>query len=151
MPEEAQKKLYLSIELDLLIDEVLGDRHYCCISERLAIGLIKLTNNHPDRGIFVLMKDELSPELKYPILWRYSAWVNESARRKRAIERAQREQDERWVRDANISNLMRAILRKFPVSESQASMIATRLWREQQLEIASACGLTRIITNVKDI
>lgn len=149
--EQAQEKLYLRIELDLLLEEILGDRHYCCISERLAVGLIKLTNNHPDRGIYVLMKDELSPDLKYPILWRYSAWVNESARRKRTRERAQKEQDERWIRDANVSNLTRCILRKFPVTDSQASMIATKMWREQNMPLINVCGLTRIITDVKDI
>ena len=135
---------------DLFIAEVLDTDLGCrYITQRTAT--ILALDKSLVKKIYIQTHTFDGKPLEEPLLWKYDLWMQSSERYAKQKARQDRERDERFVFDANVSNLTRVILRVARVNDSQAQMIATKMVREQNWEGAKQLGLKKVITDVKEI
>ena len=134
----------LLIGLKEYIQDVLGDTHFQPIGFDRAEAIIAITGNS---GLcYVQFPSENCPELKVPLLWKYSAWADSVERNRQSRLRDEKERVLRHIFEENVIRVKRAILRQMFVSDSQAALLAHRfVSKKRNLEIV-ALGVTLVTT-----
>ena len=140
----------ITLPLQDLIDNVLGDNHYCAISKGLAKRIMLKTLNQ--RLVFVQLKDEEDNELPLPVLWLYGPWVQSCERHRAAKARSDKERDVRNILAANIHNLSRCIRRQYKtLNDDQAGMIARKMIVENNTAGFEYFKLPKLITKAEEL
>jgi hypothetical protein len=91
-------------------------------------------------------------ELAKPYLWLYSDWYNCSQRYYADKERSERERVERWIKNANIENLTKALMKSQGFDKKYAQETAINLLRKgATIEVLEVFGLKKLITSEKEL
>jgi hypothetical protein len=118
--------------LNEYVNELLGDSHYRKIEQKTARLIIALPRwNEYCHVQFVDRDDE---QLRYPVLWNLHAWRCDTESWRIAKTRADKRRIDKFLFDANVEIIKRAILKSFLVTPDQASVLAHKWLRDNAFE-----------------
>lgn len=99
----------------------------------------------------VEFEDKEGNKLKKPYLWRYAEWKSSSDTyyRKKKYDHDQRVK--MWLKEKNIDNLAKCIIKSTKMSIEQARPIATKLLEKGNMEVLNFMGLNRLVTKESEL
>jgi hypothetical protein len=133
---------------DLLGDEVNG---IACtsITEQTAIILQHLLK---DSLLWkVEFNDKEGNPLKSPLLWRYKEWRTSSDTYHRQKKYDYDRRIKLFIKEKNVDNIARSIMKDTKMSIEQARPIAAKLLEKGNLEVIQYMGVSRIITKEEEL
>jgi len=143
----------VTLPLHDLIKDILGDDSngvMCAIiTHNTAIILDVLLKDSTKWKVEFNNKD--GEPLKEPILWRYSEWKSSNDTYTRQKLYAHKERVTRWIKDKNIDDLARAIVKETRMTIEVARPIAASVFRKGNVEVLNYLGLKKIITKEEEL
>lgn len=90
---------------------------------------------------------------KQPILWWYDDWKTASSTYKVQKEYIRKEQEERWILTANVEMVAKAIIRKAPVGEDVARLMAYNMMKSENpiLVLKNFFGINKLKERIEEI
>lgn len=162
------KTINITISLQQFVDSHLGrnssgavypDGHYggdkmmwSCrpIQTEIAEIIVLLTDNK--HTCFIQWDDDYSNHLKQPLLWDYGEWLKHSDRHQRAQAYSQHQREERFILEANIKLLSKAITSAISLEGEHATLLAHKLLlRQQHGKIRLLAPDIKLITSIEEI
>jgi hypothetical protein len=146
-------EILTSVPLEELLNAILpkeGAEQNRAIAKNLALILDNALKDRLDYKVQFTSFDE--EELTHPLLWLYKDWYNCSSHYYANKERSEQERVERWIKNANINNLTRALIKSQGLDESFARKTAIEILKKgTSLEVLKLFGLNRIITKENEL
>ena len=143
----------VTVPLNDLIWSLLGDDAQGLDKTRITQSLALILAQH--------LKDSLKWKVEFetkdgealtcPLLWRYSEWYASSERYMKAKLYAEKERIAMFIRDANVENMARAIMKTTRMSLEDARPTATMLVHKGNVECMMFLGLKKWITNESEL
>ena len=118
----------ITLPLDKLLDELLGDDHYRHVSPDIADILFAVCKNQ--NLIFIQREDRNGMKLQVPRLWRLWAWRQDTESWLAAKRRSDIERDARFVFEENVKRVAKAITRETFIEGDAARALAYRKMRK---------------------
>ena len=95
--------------------------------------------------------DKEGNKLDKPYLWRYTDWKSSSDTYHRQKLYAHNERIKRWLKDKNIDNLAKCIMKSTKMSIEQARPIAATVFEKGNMEVLNFLGLNRLVTKESEL
>lgn len=90
--------------------------------------------------------------LKYPTLWLYNFWYSDYERYLNAKARSEKDRIERWIKQSNIDNLTRGLMKTQGLEEKFARQTAVNLLNKGAgMEILQMFGMKKVITKEEEL
>lgn len=144
----------VSLPLDILVKDLLGEAHYVSISRLTAEILYgHCKNRHTCHIQFPGEEDVdvMGRVINEPILWSMSAWQSAVERRLKAKLRSDRERDERFIFEANIKLVGKALAR-FSGLEFEIARLTARRWLvDKDHAKIRAIGVVKLYTTIQEL
>lgn len=152
----SKKKQHLvSVPLELQIKELLGGFDFVEISDDMAEILLLHTKDQtmfhvqmPEDGYSLDVNG--NPILK-PRLWSLLHWNNSVERWKRRQEVSRIEREARFIEEANVKRVSKAILKMFSLNPDAATCIALTIVRNKDKLKAKAFGVEKLVESFDEI
>lgn len=141
--------------LSEIVEHLLHGYDYVTVSEHVAEVLLMCTGNkHTCHVQLPSDPDAVSVSgitITKPRLWNINCWNASVERGLKASLRAEAERNARFVYQANVNQVVRCILKQWPVHIDQANTIARVMLDRKQYDKILAMGVKSIIMRVEDI
>lgn len=141
-----------AVPLDDLLEAILPARTEQNKALPKSIALI-LANALKDRLDYKIQFNDFDgKELEHPLLWLYNDWYNQSTRYYAEKEKSEKERVERWIRNQNIDNLTKALMKSQGFDRKYAEETAISLLRKgATMEVLEVFGLRKLITKENEL
>lgn len=144
----------VSLPLNTLIHDLLGNNHYVSISQLTAEVILMHTGNKHSCHIQMPSDsdvDVLGRFIDSPLLWETNAWNRSVERYHKEKIRAQTEREARFVFEGNVKLIARAILRMAYVHPDAARMLGHQMLSKKDFARIKAVGVKQLYENVKEL
>jgi hypothetical protein len=144
----------ITLPLQTLVHHILRGEHYVPISSDVAEIILHHTNNkHTCHVQFPSDEDVdiLGNFIETPMLWEYGAWCRSSEKWLKMRVRSQKERDERFILEANITQVARCILRQAYVTPDAARMIARSMITKKDYARIKLVGCKKLFTTIEEL
>lgn len=148
-------KSHLGIGNFIDLDGIVEFKHYWSyrpVSLDVAKQILAVTNN--EHTCYIQFADEHSPHLKEPLLWEWNAWTSQCDKWKRAAERSRIEREQRFIRDANVILIAKALVKLTGGNmdyEMALESADKMMMRDNWAIAAKGIGVSKLITKVEEI
>lgn len=145
----------VTLYLQTLCHDLLGEAHYVSISNETAAMILLATQNQ--HTVFVQLPsdkenvDILGKPLTSPRLWKMDAWRMASERHMRQKILAKQRMDAKNIYDANVRIVARIVQRFTGLDHDPCIVIAHTCLKNNDVARMQAMGVTKLITSVDEL
>ena len=131
MMSEKKERKKITLFLDEYLEDLLGDNHSIPIRQSLAEQLeIQLKGSQLHHIQFA---DQYSPDLRKPLLWKYSAWKESVVLWDRQKKRSHDERVARFILEHNVKSLAKILMRDYFMDENTARSASLSMIKKNKL------------------
>lgn len=114
--------------------------------------IVGLTKNSPECGYYVETVDRDGNKMPFPKVWQYTTWKQSNDLLEKQRKYSQQQRDERFVFEANVKLVQRAVRQTLLLSNDHAAILAYKLVKERKLPmIEHVLGVEKLYENVNEI